>query len=264
MHGYLKDFLYGGKCSLGGIKKFFTTPKYWWYSIIPIIIILVFYLLALYPFYYAGKFSIEFFNNLFANISVNIGIVWLNKIIAFLINCGEFALKAVTLITLVITWVGSSLLLFETLFDISGCVFFDKLAEVYCKDFYKRDLSKISLKDNVDFASKSIIYAIKHFFIGIVMLLISLIPIVGWIFFIPYKSTRVATSALLSTYCIMNVKFPIAREMMKRNKMALLGFGLVGFAIMLIPFTIVFVLPGLIIGGVDLYISHLEGKEVRE
>jgi CysZ protein len=248
------NFLHGCKFALAGIGKFFKTPKYYLYALLPIAISLVIYLICGILCFMGATNFIDWVVSY-----INSSNCW-----QWLKTTGDISVNLIAWLTFFAIWLGFCLLLFEAFYEMFGSLFFDKLAEVYCKDKYKRTLAKVSLKDDVKFVSKSILYGVKHLFIGLIILLVAFIPIVGLFFLIPYRGYRIAQAAMLSSFAIMGIDFTTANKTLKKNKSLILGFGVVGFLFMLIPGAIVFVLPGLVIGGVDLYISYLEGKEVSE
>ena len=265
MLGVFNNFLYGCKCSANGILTFIRRPKYWLYAAFPIIICLIIYVIFGWLCYWAADGVNNYFLTLVDGFSQSVSssgfwVSFLQKVVI----CVKPVIAFLVWGTFIVLGLGLCLLSFEVFYDIFGCIFFDKLAEVYYKDTYHGQLAKISLKDNIKFTGGSVVNSIKHLFLGLLILLISFIPFIGWLFLIPYKGYRIAQAALYSSYAIMGINFTIARNTLRHNKVVLFGFGLVGFIFMLIPFAIVFVLPGLVIGGVDLYISYLEGKEVSE
>ena len=127
------------------------------------------------------------------------------------------------------------------------------------QDLYGRTAPALSLKENIYATLRGLRLALGTLLISLILFLPGwLIPVVGPVLLAVILGYRLALSYLLSPASTRNWTLRQVRRKAARKRWAVLGFGIVGYALLLIPFSAIFVLPPLSVGGAMLFNEVVE------
>ena len=240
-------FAAGARCVFRGLRLYYSQRRYWRYGLLPMVFVAILY-------------------------AIWIGALWwwLGPTLAGFLPDPEGAANSffATLWTVLQTMVFWSVLLVGILlmllvvsmvYEAVGGLFFDELVIRVEQDLYGRTAPALSLKENIYATLRGLRLALGTLLISLILFLPGwLIPVVGPALLAVILGYRLALSYLLSPASTRNWTLRQVRRKAARKRWAVLGFGIVGYALLLIPFSAIFVLPPLSVGGAMLFNEVVE------
>lgn len=233
MKKILEDLTYGAECAIRGIRIFFTRPRLWPYAVPPLLCVLLLY---------AGIVCAVFFwcapwlHGWAESLSFPGWLAWLQTVLNW---CLSFFFWGVIPL----------LLLFFTgaFYEMFGNMLFDILVDRFERDAYPEHPGAVQKYGRVlRLTSGFIFLTIASYLIFFV---IFWIPVVGFLF----RRAICGRSYLHDSSIRQGLEVGVLRKQVAKNRMAVLGFGIVACLLEPIPFLI----PGLVVGGSILYHTRL-------
>ena len=239
----MKDFKTGVYFVFVGIGEFFQHRILWKYVVIPFLFTLALYTLLFY--WTLGVFLPEFLSgmeNIFAG-------HWFE----FLYTTCKVLIITTYLILLALTAFFAA-----NVFEISGNWFFARMVRCYQREVLKEKVEKLTWQREWRNFNDCVLFSTGTLLLYMFLIVLSFfLPVLGPIITIPLIGFRYA-----KTYCseaifnrgllLRNTKF-----FFKERNGLLFGFGSTVFLLFLIPFSVMFLIPGFVIGGTMLC-HHLE------
>ena len=229
----LDDLTYGAECALRGTKLFFTRPRLWPYALPPLLVVLLLY---------AGILSAVIFwaapgvRDWLAGISFPGWLSWLQTALDW---CLSFFFWIVIPLVL--------LYFIGTFYEMFGNMLFDILVDAFEKEAFPGHPGADQPYGRVlRLTSGYILLTVVSY---LVYFLLFWIPVVGFLF----RGAICGRSYLHDSAIRQGFHVSVLRKQVARNRMSVLGFGIIARFAESIPFLI----PGLVIGGSILYHTRL-------
>ena len=229
----LSDLTYGAECALRGVKIFFTRPRLWPYALPPLLFVLLMYagiLAAL--IFWASPGLREWL----AGVSFPGWLSWLQSALNWCLS--------------VFFWIVVPLVLLYfagTFYEMFGNMLFDILVDAFEKEAYPEHPGANQPYGRVlRLTAGYILLTIGSY---LVYFLIFWIPVFGFLF----RGAICGRSYLHDSAVRQGFHVSFLRKQVARNRMTVLGFGIIARFVEAIPFLI----PGLVIGGSILYHTRL-------
>lgn len=241
----LTEFLDGATYVTKGCRSFYKDRKAWRYAIVPIVIMAVLYAL------FFG--IVLYFTGIWAD-HIN---EWLSGLPAWLswITSAICGLSYVLSFAIAVLVLGTTICSFYEMF---GGFFFDSLVEYYEQKKYGIVPGNHSVMDNVKICVDSILFGIRTSALFIFLLLLGLFfPIIGQILLIVFMGYYMGITYLICSANNSGVSIPKIQSIVKKRIATILGFGVTAYVLLLIPFATIIILPGLVLGGSDLFNNEL-------
>ncbi len=229
----LDELMYGAECALRGIKIFFTRPRLWPYALPPLLVVLLLY---------AGILSVLLLwavpelREWLAGISFPGWLSWLQTAL-------DWCLSAVF-------WVVIPLILLYfvgTFYEMFGNMMFDILVDAFEKKEYpEHPGADQSYGKMLHLAAGYVLLTIGSY---LVYFLLFWIPVVGFLF----RGAICGRSYLHDSAVRQGFHVSVLRKQVAKNRLSVLGFGIIARFAEAIPFLI----PGLVVGGSILYHTRI-------
>ena len=234
------QFFCGLAAVFSGIKSFYRDPASWKYALYPVILLVFFYAAAIWLLIAAVTFCIHWCRNFAETLPEYLA--WSEHIaVFFLVIAGTFFAIFAIITTL------------SSLYEIAGGFFFDHLASFWEKKYFNFQKSNENWKESLIFSWDSIIFSLGTVWY---LLLLSaaglLFPVISPIILTCVMGYRFGISALSCTAFNHGMRIRALRNM-PGTFWKFMGFGLTAYLLIIIPFFGIFALPGIIIGGVELF-----------
>ena len=234
------EFSFGADCVFRGLRIFFTRPRLWPYAVPPLLCVLLLYavILALVIFWAAPELR-----GWVDGISLPEWLSWLQTVMDW---CLSFFLW-IAIPVLLLVCIGS-------LYEMFGNMLFDLLVDAFEKEAFpghpgaEQPYSR-TLRLTVGFIWLTIVSNLMK----LPLLLLFLIPGLGPAVYYLYCSGVCGRSYLHDSAIRQGFPVGILKKQVAKNRMAVLGFGVMSFILEAVPFLI----PGLVIGGSILYHTRL-------
>lgn len=229
----MDDLTYGAECALRGIRVFFTRPRLWPYALPPLLLVLLLY---------AGILSAVVFwaapgvREWAAGISFPGWLSWLQTVLDW---CLSFFFWIVIPLVL--------LYFIGTFYEMFGNMLFDILVDAFeCEAYPEHPGAEQSYGRVLRLTSGYILLTVVSY---LIYFLLFWIPVVGFLF----RGAICGRSYLHDSAVRQGFRVSVLRKQVARNRMSVLGFGIIARFAESIPFLI----PGLVIGGSILYHTRL-------
>ena len=229
----LDDLIFGADCAVRGIKIFFTRPRLWPYALPPLLVVLVLYagILSAVIFWAAPEMQ-----DWLAGVSFPGWLSWLQTTL-------DWCLR-------LFFWIVIPLVLFYfigTFYEMFGNMLFDILVDAFEKNAYPEHPGADQSYGRVlRLTSGYILLTVGSY---LVYFLICWIPVVGFLF----RGAICGRSYLHDSAVRQGLHVSVLRKEVAKNRMLVLGFGIIARFAEAIPFLI----PGLVIGGSILYHTRI-------
>ena len=225
----LDDLTYGAECALRGMKIFFTRPRLWPYALPPLLVVLLLYtgiLAAL--IYWAAPGLREWA----AGLSFPGWLSWMQTVLDWCLS----AFFWVVIPLILLYFVG-------TFYEMFGNMLFDILVDAFEKKEYpEHPGADQSYVKTLRLTSGYILLTIVSY---LVYFLLFWVPVVGFVF----RGAICGRSYLHDSAVRQGFHVSVLKKQVAKNRMSVLGFGVIARFAEAIPFLI----PGLVIGGSILY-----------
>ncbi len=229
----LDDLTYGAECALRGMKVFYTRPKLWPYALPPLLVVLVLYagiLAALILWAAPGL------REWLAGVSFPGWLAWLQSVLDWCMSLFFWIV-----IPLVLLYFAGSF------YEMFGNMLFDILVDAFEKKAYpEHPGADQSYGRTLRLTAGYILLTIASY---LVYFLIFWIPVVGFLF----RGAICGRSYLHDSAVRQGFHVSVLRKQVAKNRMLVLGFGIIARFAEAIPFLI----PGLVIGGSILYHTRI-------
>ena len=229
----LDNLTYGAECALRGIRVFFTNPRLWPYALPPLLVVLVLYagILAALIFWAAPGLR-----EWSAGLSFPEWLSWLQTALDWCLS--------------LFFWIVVPFVLFYfigTFYEMFGNMLFDILVDAFEKKEYPEHPGADQPYGRVlQLTTGYILLTIVSY---LVYFLLFWIPVVGLLF----RGAICGRSYLHDSAIRQGFHVSVLRNQVAKNRMYVLGFGIIARFAEAIPFLI----PGLVIGGSMLYHTRI-------
>lgn len=164
-----------------------------------------------------------------------------------LVNGFSYVIGIVIALILLATTIG-------TLYELFGEFFFDSLVEYYEKRKYKIHPNSFTLLSFLVFCLDSLFFAIRTFLVFVFFFVLSLFfPVAGHTLLVIFMGYYTGISYMICSANNGGLRISQMRKLASRKKASVLGFGIVTYLLLMIPFATIFLLPGMVLGGSALY-----------
>ena len=225
----LDDLIFGAECAVRGIKVFFSRPRLWPYALPPLVVVLLLYAGILAALIFWGAPGLREWA---AGLSFPGWLAWLQTALDW---CLKFFF-----------WIVIPLVLFYflgTFYEMFGNMMFDILVDAFEKEAYPEHPGADQSYGRVlSLTAGYILLTIGSY---LVFFLLCWIPVVGFLF----RGAICGRSYLHDSAIRQGFHVSVLRKQVAKNRMSVLGFGIVARFAEAVPFLI----PGLVIGGSILY-----------
>jgi uncharacterized protein involved in cysteine biosynthesis len=229
----LNDLTYGADCAFRGVGIFFSRPRLWPYALPPLLVVLALYagILSAIIFWAA-----PWFREWLAGVSFPGWLSWLQTALDW---CMSFFFWIVIPLVL--------LYFLGTFYEMFGNMLFDILVDAFEKEaFPEHPGADQTYGRALCLTAGFVLLTIGSYF---VYFLLFWIPVVGFLF----RGAICGRSYLHDSAVRQGFHVSVLRKHVARNRMTVLGFGIIARFLEAIPFLI----PGLVIGGSILYHTRL-------
>ena len=225
----LDDLMYGAECAFRGTKIFFTRPRLWPYALPPLLLVLLLYAGILSAvIFWAGPWLREWL----AGADFPGWLSWLQAALDWCLS----AFLWVVIPLVLLYFVG-------TFYEMFGNMLFDILVDAFEKEAYpEHPGAEQSYGRVLRLTSGYILLTIVSY---LVYFLLFWIPVVGFLF----RGAICGRSYLHDSAVRQGFRVSVLRKQVAKNRLSVLGFGIMARYMEAIPFLI----PGLVIGGSILY-----------
>ena len=245
INSIVKDFLKGAFYTGSGCRSFYSDRKAWKYALFPFGIILLFYIAVFAGSLYLSVKTADAALSLLENLPQ-----WLEWL--------KYAVSPVTGILFTILFIIMATQTFCALYELSGGVFFDALAEYHQMKKYNIKPMALSLSCKMKWGFDALKFALSTAVQLAVLFVVSLIfPIIGQILFILCAGYYIGFSCMMSSAGSRGYQLDDLRKAAKKRIFLILGFGTTAYLIMMIPFAAVIMLPGIVTGGTELFVEEI-------
>ena len=245
----MKDFFYGFALPFKGISFFYKERSLWKHTIGPWCILTAVYGVIIWLILHlTGKLS--------AYLS------------SCLTSCPAFlkALLSGTL-TLAALIISSALVLttLSTLFEIFGGLFFDRMLEDTDERYFHTIHPPLPFKQQLRFTCQGAWFGVKTTVLFIILAVAALfLPLVGQLCLIAIIGFRMGYSFLFAPGFLNGRTLEETTDRFRKQRAAVAGFGICAYLIQLIPFSMPFTLPGIVLGALMLYNGTApDGSDVK-
>ena len=225
----LDDLMYGAECAFRGTKIFFTRPRLWPYALPPLLLVLLLYAGILSAvIFWAGPWLREWL----AGADFPGWLSWLQTALDWCLS----AFLWVVIPLVLLYFIG-------TFYEMFGNMLFDILVDAFEKEAYpEHPGAEQSYGRVLRLTSGYILLTIVSY---LVYFLLFWIPVIGFLF----RGAICGRSYLHDSAVRQGFRVSVLRKQVAKNRLSVLGFGIVARYMEAIPFLI----PGLVIGGSILY-----------
>lgn len=246
----IDDLIYGADCVFRGLRIFYTRPRLWPYALPPLVCVMLLYAGILALIHFQAAPALE---GWLTGVRFPSWLSWLQTAL-------ETGLTA-------ILWIASALILLiclGSIYEMFGGILFDYLLEAFEKKAYPdRPGGGQTIRETVTLTMGMALFAVVSAVKMLILLLLScLIPVVGPLAFFLYSGSVYGVSYLSGSAIRQSAGIDVLKRQVARNRLAVLGFGCTANILLMIPFFILVLMPGLVIGGSILYHGKLmDGPE---
>ncbi len=242
----MKDFLCGISYIFSGCRKFYSDIRYWKYTIIPLLCMALFYTFLFWA-------VISFFN------------LGEKYIIGFIYRMPEFVHGIVPAVKFIMQFAGIAIIIIllsttiSAVYSICGGLFFDFLVEFHEKKEFGIRSVPFNFFKMISYAFSSLAFGIKSTLKIFIFFIFSLIfPLIGQILLIIVTGYTLSISCMIASANNSGFTISKLRKIAAKKKFAVAGFGISAYILMMIPFAALFLLPGLVLGGSELFNRELK------
>lgn len=236
-----QELLAGAQYVTKGCASFYHDRKAWRFVLAPVGTMLLVYVLALWGIYFAWQRLIAWIDGTLEELPHWLGWLgacgsWLAGIVGVLV---AFLLICITICTF---------------YEMFGGLFFDSLVEYFEQKKYGQAPAENTLGETLLFCWDSIRFGIKNLLAFVLLLVFSFFfPVVGHLLLLAVMSYFLGASYLMTPANNARMRLRELKKLLRGKTCRVLGFGLLAYFLLLIPFVIIFLLPGLVLGGAELF-----------
>lgn len=245
MRKTVEDFTYGAECVFRGMRIFYTRPKLWPYALPPILCVLLLYAGVMAAIF---LFVVPWSQSWFQGLSFPDWLSWLHTVLNICLTVILFLAGALLM-----------LVCLGAVYEMFGGLLFDYLLDAFEKeDFPGHPAANLTISRTICLSCGFVFYAIMSALIMLLLLPVSfLIPVAGPILFFMFSSIVYGVSYLSGSSIRQGAGIRTLKKQMAGKRFIVLGFGATANFLLMIPFFILVLMPGLVIGGSILYHTRL-------
>jgi CysZ protein len=234
----VKRFFYGAGLVFEGISFFYRERKLWKYVAGPVFILIVTYALSIW--------GILLLSQKLARYSEAHVAGW-PEFLRNLISGSLFVTALILCAIVIVTTVSA-------LFEIFGGLFFDRMVEEINRKYYNIDSVAVPLKKQLLFTCQGCWYGVKTALIFAILFITGIfLPFWGQLLLIVFTGIRLGYSFLFVPGFIRGEGIAETSALFKNKKLEVAGFGICAYLCQLLPFAVLFTLPGMVAGALMLY-----------
>ena len=233
MKKVLDDLTYGAECAVRGIRVFYARPRLWPYAMPPVICVLILYAGIAYAVFF---WCAPWLRSWAEGLSFPGWLAWLQVVLNWCLSL--FFWGVIPLLLLLFT---------GAFYEMFGNMLFDILVDKFERDAYPEHPGAVqSYGRTLRLTAGYILLTIGSY---LVWFLIFWIPVAGFVF----RRAICGRSYLHDSAIRQGYRVGVLKRQVAKNRMVVLGFGIVACFLEPIPFLI----PGLVVGGSILYHTRL-------
>ncbi|MBR2358643.1 MAG: EI24 domain-containing protein [Lentisphaeria bacterium] len=243
MTKWAENFCRGFAFSLRGVRLFYTTPGLWKYTVFPLIMVIATYVLL----GYLGSCAVGAFAGFIDEKCAQLPdfLQWLAT-----------AARAVSILLMIMILSVIAVVSIGTLYELFGGIFFDALIHRFAGNLCNRKLPELNWKFALKAVFDTAIYSVNTMLIILFFLLVNLLlPIAGQIVMILIVSYRFGVVYLAMSGFHFGKNLLQTKAAAYANKMLVLGFGVSIYLMFLFPLAVLFLLPGIMLAGMLIYLE---------
>lgn len=245
----IKDFWAGASCVFQGIDDFYSDRGAWKYTILPFLTMAVVYALMFWGVYYTvSKVTAAVY-------------AWIAQGPSWISWAAPGAGWVISLLGIisVIFFIAITVSVF---YEIAGGIFFDPLTEYYENRKFGIAPVKLTFKEEVIFFRDSLGFGIKTLIFFVLLFMLSIfVPVIGPLLMIIGTGYSTGVSYMLCSARNSRMAISGLTAASARNRAAVTGFGVTAYLLLMIPFAALFVIPGLALGGSELFHKFLRNGQ---
>lgn len=242
----IKDFIKGMSYIARGTQDFFHDQESWKYALYPLVFLVVIYFITFWK-------VIGLSNSISAKINQYVAslpawLSWLNSV-----ACGlsHFLGIIATLLIMGIT--------ISTLYEMFGGLFFDLLVDHYETKKYGPPEQSVSWSMNLKYCIESVLFGIQTILAFCGLFIVSLFfPVIGQILLIIGMGYFLGLSYIVCSANRNGTTIAQLKKIAAKKSFIILGFGILSYFLLMIPFAAIILLPGLVLGGSELFNNELK------
>jgi CysZ protein len=231
-----------------GIKLFYGMPRYWKYNILPLLLIAILY---------CGGIYLLFWQLL----------PWAYRLLPSPENCGSVVkyficpLQILTAISLTVGGLLFLLLVLTALYEIVSAPFLESLVIRIEHDQFAINHAEPAWRETLSFTVQTFYFSMSTLFLGLILTAAGwLIPVAGSLIMILFIGYRFALSSLFCCAFNRHLDIRSLRKTASKRLAMMYGFGVLAYLLLLLPFTIIFLLPCFTIGATLMFNEELTPK----
>jgi len=237
----VKEFFQGVTYVARGCSAFYGDRRAWRYAAMPLGILLVVYLLGFWGIIRLSGLLGEWLNELWAGLPS--WLCWLHSVV----SGTSYLLGAVVGLLLLGTT-------FCMVYEIFGGFFFDALVEYHERKRWGRAPAELSLAGNIRSCADALLFACKVLFYNVALVIVSLFfPVAGQILLVAVMGYYLGVSYMICSAGNCGLRISELLKALAGKRLLVTGFGVAAYLLLLVPFATIFLLPGLVLGGVELF-----------
>ena len=242
----INDFIKGMSYIARGIQDFFHDQESWKYALFPLGFLVVIYFVVFWK-------VIDLSNSISAKINQHAAnlpdwLSWLNSVVCGLSHF--FGIVAALLI------VGMTIC---TLYEMFGGLFFDSLVDHYETRKYGPPEKPVTWSMNLRYCIGSVLFGLQTALAFGGLFFVSLFfPVIGQILLIICMGYFLGLSYIVCSANRNGMNIAQLKKAAAKKSCIILGFGIPSYFLLMIPFAAIILLPGLVLGGSELFNHELK------
>lgn len=247
---WMNDFAEGTGAAFRGIAAFYRDRSLLRYALLPLAVTAAVYLLLGWGAHWAGRHVADILADFCAALPEYLR--WLAGVVRFTVMLTTALLFGMVIAVTV-----------STLYELFGWLFFDRMITEFERKHFGRTLPEKGVAFTLQFLRDSCFYGLGTLFCLVLTALAGLfLPFLGQLAAIALVGFRLGVTYLAAAGYNDRKTLSEIRFRTAQHRMATAGFGITAYLLTLIPFALIFLLPGLVLGGVLLYRSSgMDGSQ---
>lgn len=242
----IQDFLHGGSYIAKGWKAFYGDKRAWKFALFPFLIMFIFYAFAAWGIFYLFRICSEKLTAVIQELPDWIS--WLGAVASGIISLFSFLFIILFLAATICTF-----------YEFFGGLFFDSLTAYYEKKEFNTTPRAMTFRENLRYTWDSFCWGIRVVIIFCALFILSsLLPIVGPVLLIGIMGYFFGISYMICSANNNHVSIEQLKLICSQKLALVAGFGVTAYLLLSIPFVAIFLLPALVLGGSELFNTHLK------
>ena len=244
----IAGFLRGSRYVFSGCRAFYGDRRAWKYAVLPLALMTGVYAFLFWAVLHLSRRGAEMLNRGLAELPG-----WLRWLPSFVSGLSSILGVLFALLVMGLT--------VSTLYEMFGGFFFDPLIEYHEEKQYGFSPVRQSLGRNLKYCLDSLFFAVKTSVLFLCLFILGLIfPLAGQLILAAVMGYCVGIAYMLTPANTRGLALADMRARVAGRRSVVLGFGLTAYLLLLIPFSTLFLLPGLVLGGADLVNRELADR----